>query len=609
MVVIVFFPPFFRSVKTLREQRLKEQQEKLLQLQNGRVSPLPEEEESPPLQQQSIMGLDLSTWEDRSCDQRGRSLQVLGSHEDAVKGQEEEEEATAEVENSTAVQAEELEPVPTCAAVVVRERSRTVDEPGQKNTRAKRESRRMRELEQAKFSLELLKVRANSGGASSPSEERRWSLELMPVSTPPLRSPQGTPDSQSSKGSFELLIMDEEAPKAVEEESVDSEEPCSPPPSAPKSDPGSAVVSPSPELAEPHGTAPSDGPPDPSSRADTQADLAWLPATAHPPKLENYLPTFYVPTSEGSALSPRRPAEDPPKAETVSTATSTASVTKHLKERRDSGRRPVVVVISMQKETPLSPEQSRLPRPPAELRDSGAQTEGESALLPQKLPPVPASPPDPSPGPEAGPGPRTDAAVLEKLARLSEQREERQRSQRLQDEREMMEQIRQQKELLERQRLFFAQCERELLEKQRDEALQRIQQSQRQAVQEAGGGAAAGGEPAASAKPLRPDTLLLARTATRRQSDSTAPLTRPDPPPQLPPPPASAPRERRRAPAAATALEGWAPNLTLEPKDRTANRARAANRKPPSSQLTAVAMTDKSGKIFFSPKDKVTFAK
>lgn len=585
-------------MKTLREQRLKEQQAKLLQLQNGRVSPQPEEKESPP---QSIMGLDLSTWEDRSCEQRGRSLPVGSSHNNAIK--EREEDVGAGGGNSTVDQAEEPEPVPASAMVVVRERSRTVDEPGQKNTRAKRESRRMRELEQAKFSLELLKVRANSGGASSPSEERRWSLELMPVSTPPLRSPQGTPDSQSSKGSFELLNMDDEAPKAVEE-SVDSEEPCSPPP---QSDPGSAFASLSPEPAEPaepHKSAGLDAVPHPDSRAEIRADPALLPATAHPPKLENYLPTFYVPTSEGSTLSPRRPAEDPPKAEaeSISTATNTAAVARHLKERRDSGRRPVVVVISMQKETPLSQEQSHLVRPPAELRDSGAQTEGESSS-PLKQQPSPAPTPPPTPPPASSR--RTDAAVLEKLARLSEQREERQRSQRRQDEQEMMEQIRQQKELLERQRLYFAQCERELLEKQRDEALQRIQQSHLHAGHKVDGAASP-----SSTKPLRPNSLLLARTVpvhphARTQSNSTDPPTRQEPPPQLPPPPASAPRERRRVPTA----EGWAPNLTLESKDRAAVRSRAANRKPPSSQLTTVSMADKSGKIFFSPNDKVTFSK
>lgn len=598
LILIFFFSTLTHSAKTLREQRLKEQQEELLRSQNGRVSPQPEEKESP---SQSIMGLDLSTWEDRSCEQRGRSLPVLSSHDDTIK---------EPVEDVTVDQAEEPESVPASAMVVVRERSRTVDEPSQKNTRAKRESRRMRELEQAKFSLELLKVRANSGGASSPSEERRWSLELMPVSTPPLCSPQGTPDSQSSKGSFELLNMDDEAPKAVEE-SIDSEEPCSPPP---ESEPGSAFDSLSPEPTEPaeppESSAP-DAAPCPDSHAETQVDLARLPATAHPPKLENYLPTFYVPTSEGSRLSPRRPAEDPPKAEveSISTATNTTSVTRHLRDRRDSARRPVVVVISMQKETPLSQERNLLVRPPAELRESGAQTEAESSEPLKHQPiPIPVSPLTPPPAT----GPRTDAAVLEKLERLSEQREERQRSQRLQDEREMMEQIRQQKELLERQRLFFAQREREMLKKQRDEALQRIQQSQRQAGLEVGGQQTAATSPP-STKPLRPNSLLLARMPTgqphaRTKSDSTAPPTLQEPPPQLPPPPASAPRERRRA-TTVHAAEGWAPNLTLESNDRAAIRTRATNKKPPSSQLTTVSVTDKSGKIFFSPKDKVTFAK
>lgn len=589
------------SFKKLRERRLREaeeQQQKLLQLQNGQVSPLPEEEESP----QIIMGLDLSTWEDRSYEQRGRSVQILSGHEGTVREEKEEVErnnARSE-ERPSVVQAEEPESILT-STVVVRERSRTVDEPSQKNTRAKRESRRMRELEQAKFSLELLKVRANSGGASSPSEERRWSLELMPTSTSPLRSPQGTPDSQSSKGSFELLNMDDEAPKASEE-ATDSEDPCSPPPPplAPESDPSLEFMSMSPEPAEPHRTGVTDAVLHPDSHSRTKMDLAALPATTHPPKIENYLPTFYVPTSEGSTFSPRRPTEEPQKTE-VSVSTATATVSKLLKERRDSGRRPVVVVISMQKETPLSEELSDLIRPPVEVRDSGAQT-GELTPPPQK---ADAASAHPGPEPVSTSTPQADMVVLEKLVRLNEQKEKRQRNQRQQDEKEMMEQIRQQKEVLERQRLYFAQCERDMLEKQRDEALQRIQQS-REAGQDAD-------RTVADRKPLRPNSLLLERTAglvphARTQSDSTAP-SRGDaqgraPHLQLPPPPASAPRERRRPTA-----DGWAPNLTLESKDRAANRARAANKKPPSSQASTVSMTDKSGKIFFSPKDKVTFTK
>uniref|UniRef100_A0A671V6X6 Myosin IXA n=1 Tax=Sparus aurata TaxID=8175 RepID=A0A671V6X6_SPAAU len=191
----------FLTRQRLRER--KEQQEKLLQVQNGQVNVSPEEEEESP---ETIMGLDLSTWEDRSCEQRERSLQILSSHDGAVKEEEEGREHTGTTESPSKAHSEPATSIPT-STVVVRERSRTLDEPSQKTTRAKRESRRMRELEQAKFSLELLKVRATTGGASSPSEERRWSVELVPPTTPPLRSPQGTPDSQSSKGIHYVCVV------------------------------------------------------------------------------------------------------------------------------------------------------------------------------------------------------------------------------------------------------------------------------------------------------------------------------------------------------------------------------------------------------------------
>uniref|UniRef100_A0A8D0D182 Myosin IXA n=1 Tax=Sander lucioperca TaxID=283035 RepID=A0A8D0D182_SANLU len=382
----------FLYFKKLREQTLrdkKEQQEKLLQLQNGQVSLSPEEEEDPP---ERIMGLDLSTWEDRSYEQRERSLQTLSSHEGAAQEEGEDREHACTRESPSKVQTEAPDSIQT-STVVVRERSRTTDEPSQKTTRAKRESRRMRELEQAKFSLELLKVRATGGGPSSPSEERRWSLELVPPATPPLPSPQGTPDSQSSKGSFELLSMDDEPPKAVEEV-TDSEDLCSPVPSvAPEPEPNMEVVSTSPKPVEPHRTVVSDA----GSQGQTKMDLAAPSAPAHPPKIENYLPTFYVPASEGSTVVSRRPAEEP-KQTTEAAVSTTTTVTKTLKERRESSRRPVVVVISMQKETPLSQELSDLVRPPVEVRDWASRT-GEK--------------PDPAPVPAPTAVPQADQAVEE----------------------------------------------------------------------------------------------------------------------------------------------------------------------------------------------------
>ncbi|AWP01244.1 putative unconventional myosin-IXa [Scophthalmus maximus] len=434
-----------QSFRELREQRLTEeqQQEKLLQPQNGQVSLSPDEEEEEEEEEEPterIMGLDLSTWQDRSYQQRQRSL----SSDDAAIREEAEggEHAATKEDSSTALT--EGPGSTSSSTVVVRERSRTVDEPGQKTTRSKRESRRMRELEQAKFSLELLKVRATSGGASSPSEERRWSVELVAPATPTLCSPQGTPDSQSSKGSFELLSMDEVAPKATEEV-TDSEDPCSPVSSV--FEPNEEVVSASPPPEEPRAAGVSDAPAQPGSQGRADMDLAAPAAPTHPPKIENYLPTFYVPAGEGSAAVSRRPAEEPQ--QSPEAAVSTA---KPVRERQESMRRPVVVVISMQKESPLSEELFDFVRPPVEVRNSAAQA---ADVTPSPRKPEPATVPrGPVPAPSSVP--RADQAVIDKLVRLNEEKEERQRSQRQQNEKEMMEQIRQQKEALERQRRFFA---------------------------------------------------------------------------------------------------------------------------------------------------------
>lgn len=557
--------------RKLKEQRLKEEEERLRQLQNGQASVSPEEDETP----ERITGLNLSTWEDRSYEEREQSLH--SNQEAALKQQ-------GESAKVSKVHTEEPESAST-STVLVRDRGRSLDEPSQKTTRAKRESRRMRELEQAKFSLELLKVRATGGGASSPSEERRWSVEFVPPSTPPLRSPQGTPDSQSSKDSFELFSMKEEPPKAVEE-ITDTEDLCSPVPSV-SQDPESSVE-----------TVPTSPKPDnlPTAVNQPRTDTESASAT-HPPKIENYLPTFYVPASEGSAVIARQPVDEPLHTTETPNTTTTTTVGKPL--RRESTRRPVVVVISMQKETPLSEELTDMVRPAVQLRDSAAQT-GEQTPSPQK----------PAPAQQTAPAPRADQAIIEKLVRLNEEKEERQRSQQQQNEREMMEQIRQQKEVLERQRLFFAQYEKDMFEKQRDEALHRIQQS-RQEGQETGATAKSG-------KPPRPSSLCIERStdpAPRARTESTPPSVHSPPAvdiqgiapqPQLPAQPASAPKDRHRDSRAAP--EGWVPKLTLESREGGVRR-RAFPKKVPGQQGSAVNLTDKSSNIFFSPKDKVVFSK
>ncbi|XP_055010992.1 unconventional myosin-IXAa isoform X4 [Boleophthalmus pectinirostris] len=527
----------------LKAQRLKElEEERLRELQNGEVRVSPEDDGTP----ETIPGLDLSTWEA------------------SIKQQEE----TAKVSK---LQCEEAE---ASLPSVLRERARTVDEPSQKTTRAKRESRRMRELEQAKFSLELLKVRANTGGPSSPSEERRWSLEFVPSASPPLRSPQGTPDSQSSKGSFELLSMEEVPPKAVAE-ITDTEDLCSPVHSVSQEpEPSVETVSSSPK-------------PDRPTSEDKAPETEPTPLS-HPPKIENYLPTFYVP--EGSAT--QQPVTEPQPHTQTSTTTTTTSTTpaKALKERRESSRRPVVVVISMQKESPLSEELTDMVRPPVELRDTAAQT-GE--LTPSPL--------------NASPVPRTDQAIIDKLVKLNMEKEERQRNQQQQNEKEMMEQIRKQKEVLERQRQFFAQSGKDILEKQKEEAFQKIQQSRQEAPDTSG-----------ARRPSRPNSLYIEKASgptprARTESDSTPPsmhsppavdIQGVTPQPQLPPQRGSSPRHKDSK----GTPEGWVPKLKLESREGGV-KGKSVPKKQPVQQGTAVSLSDKSSNIFFSPKDKVTFTK
>ncbi|XP_030620550.1 unconventional myosin-IXAa [Chanos chanos] len=507
-----------QRLRQLREQKLKDSL-----LVNGQTSPSPEEGKL------TIMGLDLSTWEDSSYEEREKTQELLSSQ---VEGSQEEvhKEVTEEVQEGTRdVRSEEAtaRPIPQ---VVVRERTRTLDDSNQK-TRAKRESRRMRELEQAKFSLELLKVRSTSGVATS--DERRWSMELMSESA---HSPQGTPDSQSSKGSFELLSVEDypkDKPVTAEAEEIsslssgqDQQEFFS---SSPKS------------------THPLEPVPQGVLSSSPKVETASHPST---PKLENSLPTFYVPPVE-SISTVQKPSED------------SESPSKPVKERRESSRRPLVVVISMQKETVLDEAEMKH----LEVRDSAAQTS------------EPVSPAQPD---------SSSMALLEKLEKMNEEKEERQKYQQQQNEKQMMEQIRQQKEILEKQRKYFELHEREMFEKQREEALQRIEQSR----QEGSGGRtdkpSFGFMDRGPAPIAQPESEFISQTEVQGKEPTPFDMTR------------DMSKDRRNVP------EGWAPKLTLETREG-ASRARP-HKKPP-TQSVNINMMERPGNMFFSPKEKTTFSK
>ncbi|XP_029952462.1 unconventional myosin-IXAa-like isoform X2 [Salarias fasciatus] len=167
------------------------------------------------------------------------------------------------------------------------ERSRSVDGASLK-TRSKRESRRMRELEQAKFSLELLKVRTTGAGGPVQEDDDRHGHSL-----------RGSP---ASHGSFELLTVED---METEGGFVTPQQP------------GSLDLHPQERLRD----------------ANHNEKVLIEPAEL----LEEPRATFYI-------ASDQSPVHE----------LKYESPSKSLKERRESAsRRPVVVLISMQKESPL----------------------------------------------------------------------------------------------------------------------------------------------------------------------------------------------------------------------------------------------------------------
>uniref|UniRef100_A0A673U687 Unconventional myosin-IXa n=1 Tax=Suricata suricatta TaxID=37032 RepID=A0A673U687_SURSU len=192
--------------KILKDQRLKETK---LELRS---------EDPEPYGALEIQGSDPSEWEDCSFDNRVKAIEECKSVIESNRiSQESSMDCLKESPNKRQERARSQSGVDLQEEVIVRERPKSLEDLHQKKVgRAKRESRRMRELEQAIFSLELLKVR--SLGGMSPSEERRWSTELLPEG---LQSPQGTPDSESSQGSLELLSCEESQKSKLESITLD----------------------------------------------------------------------------------------------------------------------------------------------------------------------------------------------------------------------------------------------------------------------------------------------------------------------------------------------------------------------------------------------------
>ncbi|PKK25285.1 myosin IXA, partial [Columba livia] len=409
-----------------RFQALKEQRLKEMQLESGlsvREEDGPEADDA--LQ---IKGSDPSKWEDGSFEERLRAVEEHKllmennqvNHVDLL-------DTSASLLYKRQERASSQSGMDTEEEVVVRERPKSLEDLNQKKVvRAKRESRRMRELEQAKFSLELLKVR--STGGLSPSEERRWSTELVSEA---LHSPQGTPESESSQGSFEILscedtpsnkhislVLDEQDTLLFSMDSL---------PSSPqallqeKTFGGADVNSNLPSCRR----TPSDLEL-PNSLPVKVCDPQNILYKGHPREafLASNLPTFYVPPQDDMKVK---------------------LVENKLRNKAGEREERTVTFSEVRKD---SEPQGKALGEEEEEKSSTRREERGAATATQ------AHSPD---------------SVIKRLEKLNVEKEERQKQLQLQNERQMMEQIRQQKEILEKQRKAFEQ-------QGGVEALQRVEQ-------------------------------------------------------------------------------------------------------------------------------------
>ncbi|XP_028630224.1 unconventional myosin-IXa isoform X6 [Grammomys surdaster] len=348
-----------------------------------------------------IQGSDPSEWEDRSFVNRVKAIEegksVIESNRISRESSVDfsKESPDKQQERGRSQSGADLE-----GDVIVRQRPKSLEDLHQKKVgRAKRESRRMRELEQAIFSLELLKVR--SLGGMSPSEERRWSTELMSEG---LQSPQGTPDSESSQGSLELLTCDEN--QKSKPESLILEE-------------GELKISPPNTLTSPksqdHALGASD---------ETSSALAGKGASEH---LKNE-------TAKGKLVYSSEPITCKPQ----------------LRDSFVSSSLPTFFYIPYQEplktssQLDTSIQRNKLPEREATLKTAltlDINREGRKCQFSgDQVTPL-----------------YTDSSctVLKKLEKLNIEKEKRQKQLQQQNEKEMMEQIRQQTDILEKERKAF----------------------------------------------------------------------------------------------------------------------------------------------------------
>ncbi|XP_075392259.1 unconventional myosin-IXa isoform X2 [Tenrec ecaudatus] len=353
-----------------------------------------------------IQGSDPSEWEDCSFDNRVKAIEerksVIESHRIS---RESSEDYSQEAPNKRQERARSQSGADLQDAVVVRERPKSLEDLHQKKgSRAKRESRRMRELEQAIFSLELLKVRSLGGG--SPSEERRWSTELMPEG---LQSLQGTPDSESSQGSLELLSCEESQKSRLE-------------PVIPGV--GDWTV-PSPQTCI---RTPQDGPQDTALSASRETSRELM---------QRQTPAGLEPVKDGTMKGK------------IVCRSGSITCKPQLREPLISNSLPTFFYIPQQDPLKTSSQRDASIQRNKQLESEETQGTALSLDINREAPKYHFSGED-----QVVASLNTDSSnpVLEKLEKLNIEKEEKQKQLQHQNEKEMMKQIRQQTDILEKER-------------------------------------------------------------------------------------------------------------------------------------------------------------
>ncbi|XP_062998499.1 unconventional myosin-IXa [Elgaria multicarinata webbii] len=409
--------------RILKEQRLRE-----ASLRNGLM--VKEEDGLVPGDRLDIKGSDPSEWEDSSFEERVKAIEEHKSVMDRV-GQIDASDNSGTSLYKHHERANSQSGVSIEEQVVVRERPKSLEDLNQKRgVRAKRESRRMRELEQAIFSLELLKVR--STGGASPSEEQQWSSELASEG---MHSPRGTPESESSQGSLEMLSHDE-TQKGKRDPTLPQEQDTQaiPRDSLPNS-PKLGDVQGIPILAadvnrnvcdRKRSISSSELPECLAAKERLACDSHGIVHNMHvrEPLISSSLPTFYLPPQDHWRAGH-------------------SVIENNLRNKR------------METGTSLFPEAKKLVE--WERPGQGTTLHGECQ---------PSFTGEGSPVLTTSEVPSSDS-VIKKLEKLNVEKEERRKQKQLQNEKEMMEQIRQQKEILGKQRKVFEELERQETEQNR----------------------------------------------------------------------------------------------------------------------------------------------